>query len=84
MTEVWRGIPGWEGEYSVNRAGAVRSEARVVVRSNGRPNSVRQRILAPKVHRGGQRSVCLARGGHGVSAYVHLLVAEAFGPERKK
>jgi hypothetical protein len=62
--EEWRWIPGYEGAYQVSNTGHVRSACRVVVRSNGRPMRVRERILRPWRHCRGVESVALLHRGH--------------------
>ena len=82
--EVWKSIPGWEGLYEVSDLGRVRSVARIVVRSNGVPNSVKARILkAGNCQSQRYFLVVLYKTGHrGFSANVHDLVAQAFlGPK---
>ena len=73
--EEWAPIPGWT-EYSVSTLGRVRSEARVVMRKNGRAQTVHQRILSAAVKpRTGYRQVLLHVKGRGVlNRFVHQLV----------
>ncbi len=74
IAEQWSPVPGWEGSYEVSDHGRVRSVERVIRRRNGTDYTVRERILRPKVHRGGWRSVCLARDGAQYTYYTHSLV----------
>jgi hypothetical protein len=76
---AWRPIPGFEGAYSVSERGEVRSEQRVVLRRNGRFQTVHERILTPKRHRGGLQSVALARDGSYTIVYTHKLAAAVHG-----
>ena len=82
--EEWRPVVGFEGLYSVSSLGRVRSEARVVIRNDGRKLSLKTRILrAVKQdhHHGGHLQVNLSRECIGRSIKVHRLVIEAFvGP----
>lgn len=81
MPERWMPVPGWEDCYSVSDCGRVRSEARTVLRRNGRIFTVREYILKPQIHQSGHPLVRLSEDGRGRTYTVHLLVMEAFvGP----
>ncbi|MFZ0718125.1 NUMOD4 domain-containing protein [Mycobacterium sp.] len=78
--EEWREIPGFEGWYEVSSCGRVRSVKRIVVRSNGRRYTVKERIRRISIDkRNGFRYVTLATGKRGRyhTAYLHLLVDPA-------
>lgn len=80
MIERWLPIPGWEGLYSVSDLGRVRSEHRVVTRSDGTPCTVRERVLRCG-RRDGYPSVVLRNVSLGKHLKVHHLVMQAFmGP----
>ncbi|WP_353853544.1 NUMOD4 motif-containing HNH endonuclease [Nocardia sp.] len=82
--EIWLPVVGAEGRYSVSNQGRVRAEARVVVRSNGRPQTIKSCILkqatgAKEGYRG--VGICYALGDDSRIRPVHHLVMEAFvGP----
>lgn len=80
--EQWRAVPGWEGYYEVSDHGRVRSLWRTVMRSNGRKQSVKGRLLSlvnNSVH--GYPQVTLSGGGVTAKKNVHELVTSAFiGP----
>lgn len=79
--EIWKPVVGWEGLYEVSNLGRVRSVARVVIRSNGWPLPVREKILVGAVSHGGYKTVILSRGNASATFQVHTLVADAFhGP----
>lgn len=78
MTEEWRPVVGYEGQYEVSNLGRVRSLAREV--KNGRGvRRLRERILKPRRrNQYGHAGVVLTGQRHRT---VHSLVAEAFiGP----
>lgn len=80
--EEWRPIPGFEGHYSISSLGRVRSEHRVVLRINGWPFTVRERILQQSgtARQPDRRAVTLIRRGRKKRTYtVHGLVREVFG-----
>ena len=75
--EVWEKIPGIDG-YEVSNMGRVRSLERAIVRSNGRRQTIRARILRPAKDEWGYPMV----GLHRKTYKVHRLVAMAFMPEK--
>lgn len=81
--EKWQAIPDWSGFYSVSSLGRVRSEARIVERSDGKRQPIPERILRPTVcgKRLQYERVTLARDGKTHFRYVHRLIAEVFGAE---
>lgn len=75
----WRAVVGFEGAYEVSNAGEVRSLARVVIRSNGIPNTVRPRTLKQTINSEGYCTVSLSQpGAKSVTHNVHVIVALAF------
>ena len=81
MREVWKEIPGYEGEYAVSNLGRVKSLFRYVrLVSHGveTQRSVPERILKPGPMKSGHVTVALRKGN---SKPVHQLVLLAFrGP----
>lgn len=76
--DCWLPVPGWP-EYSINPAGDVRSEPRVVDRSDGKPYPVRPRIMRQSTHPiSGLRSVLLARPGVRQRIHPHKVAAAVF------
>jgi len=77
--EVWKDIKGYEGLYQVSNMGRVKSLERIVPRKSGRKQTIRERILKPRVGRNGYLQVSLYNGSDSVNQfYVHRLVCEAF------
>jgi len=78
--EVWRPVASCEG-YEVSSMGRVRSIARTIVRKNGHPMRVKERILRPRPNHSGYPLVTLSLLGVPFHFAIHILVAEAFiGP----
>lgn len=67
MSEVWRDIPGYEGQYQVSNGGHVR-------------NARTQRVLRPGVAYNGYYMVRLCKNGYALTQRVPRLVASAFVP----
>jgi hypothetical protein len=85
MQEVWRPVVGWEGLYEVSDWGRVKSLARVVPRSNGRRQKVRERILKAGRNSDGYFMVRLICTPKAKTYKVATLVALAFiGPRPEK
>lgn len=77
MTEEWRTIPDFSPCYQVSNLGRVRRVAGVIFRSNGRPQSFRERVLRASPDEWGYPMVRV----DGRTRKVHVLVAAAFlGP----
>lgn len=77
---MWRDIRGYEGLYQVSNEGRVRSLDRVVIRSNGRPITIKGKIKEPTEWNIGYLMVKLSKNGDCKFKLVHDLVAEAFIP----
>lgn len=79
--EEWLPVVGMEGCYSVSNLGRVRSEKRVVMRSNGLRQTIPARMLKTPPNRRGYPECYPQRDGGGRVRLVHQLVMEAFvGP----
>ena len=72
--EEWRGVGIFSKFYEVSNKGRVRTIAHKVIRKNGRPHTVKERILKQPCDEWGYPMVKI--GGHTVK--VHRLVANAF------
>jgi len=78
MEETWKDIPGYEGYYQVSDLGRVKSLERVVMRSNGRPYKVKEKLLKPSTNSCGYFIVSLHLNNSQKSFSIHKLVAMAF------
>ncbi|MGJ4148896.1 NUMOD4 motif-containing HNH endonuclease [Corynebacterium macclintockiae] len=78
QAEQWRPIPGYEGHYEVSNMGQVRSLDRKILRKDGRPKSLRGRVLSPYRGKSGHLSVALALNGAQRTCLVHRLVLLTF------
>jgi hypothetical protein len=77
--EIWKDIPGYEGLYKVSNKGRVYRLPRVIMRSNGHPQSLRGMIMKPQDNNRGYRYVILYAGiGEKQKMYLHRAVASAF------
>lgn len=77
VAEEWRQVAGYEGIYMVSNTGKVRSIGRIVVRGNGMPLKVKDRIMKQSTD-GGYKVVGLTKLGITKVVYVHLIMAMAF------
>lgn len=78
--EVWKGIEGYEGLYQVSNFGRVKSLERVIIRKNGKPLCVKEKLLKARKHTDGHLFISLYKNGMGKNYKIHFLVAEAFIP----
>lgn len=77
-------VVGWEGFYTVDRLGVVRSLPRRVsdiYRGQPRTRVLKERVMKPTPTKRGYWAVRLCKEGKGRTIYVHRIVLEAFvGP----
>lgn len=79
--EIWKPIKGFESLYEVSNLGRVKSlERKVRTTNNGTDclKYIKERILKPKINRGGYKVVLLYNGGKRKYITIHRLVAMAF------
>tara|TARA_R110002073_G_C9087289_1_gene547416 strand:- start:6 stop:515 length:510 start_codon:yes stop_codon:yes gene_type:complete len=75
--EIFKDVPNYEGLYQVSDLGNVKSLARKVKCSTGLRN-IQERILKPRINKGGYLELHLSKEGKTKNRTVHQLVAEAF------
>ena len=79
--EVWKPIPGYEGIYEISSYGNVKSVPRVIMRSDGKPYTVKtEKILKFQIDEDGYYRYELNNAGHVFKTFSHRLVALAFIP----
>lgn len=79
MMEIWKKIN--DTNYSVSSFGRVRSEYRVIKRSNGRQHTIESKVLKTAIDSGGYERCAIMVDGKLVTHKVHRLVAMVFhGP----
>lgn len=85
MYEIWKPISlnGFEGLYEVSNIGRVRSVDREFIKSNGRKQPVKSKILNQTKDKYGYPKVYLSNRGFENNVTVHRLVANAFIPNPK-
>ena len=83
--ECWVDIPNYDGYYQVSNYGKVRSLDRVITEKTGKTQTLKGRILKPRINRGGYYYVGLRKNGSKATFAIHQLVAQAFldNPENK-
>ncbi len=77
-TEVWKDVIGYEGFYQVSNFGRVKSLDRIIVRSDGQSQPVKEKIKDLKDDGRGYLQVGLCSNNYCRSKKVHRLVALAF------
>lgn len=78
--EIWRQIPGYEGLYVASNKGRIKS----CERYNSRNTLLCERLLKPKINRGGYLTTALTKNEIRKEYMVHRLVAMAFIPNPDK
>lgn len=74
--EDWRFIPNYENHYMVSNLGRVKSVNRVIVRSNGACQTVKEKILKPQ--KSDYLNIKLRNKQGSKVHYIHALVAVSF------
>lgn len=80
--EEWVPVVGFEGLYSINRAGQIRRETKTITHKNGAVHTLHAKMMHPGA---GAKSkyltIRLTKSGVHSTYYIHHLVLEAFvGP----
>lgn len=79
--ENWKDIEGYEGLYQVSNEGRIKSLERVVMRSNGRPCTIKETIIKPqKYSNANHLAFTLIKNGYQKTMPIHRAVAQAFIP----
>lgn len=78
--EEWRDIEGFEGIYQVSNIGRVKSLGRVIIRKDGIPQTIKEKILNFNIDKDGYLLVNLSLDGVIYKRKTHRLVAQAFIP----
>lgn len=77
-SEIWNDIDGYKGKYQVSNLGRVKSLYHVVIRKNGHPMPINEKILKPGVSSNGYFTIVLAKNGNKNTRTIHRLVASHF------
>ena len=80
LTEYWADVEGYEGYYQISNYGNVRSLDRVIKEKTGKTQTLKGRILKPRINPGGYYYIGLGKNGTKATFAVHQLEAQAFIP----
>ena len=78
--EIWKPIEGYEGFYEVSNCGRVKSVEHVIIRRNGSPRPIREKLIHSSMLPNGYLHVTLYKDCKQKHFHVHRLVAKAFIP----
>lgn len=78
MQEEWKDVVGYEGLYQVSNLGRVKIVGRIAKRSDGKTQTVYEKIAKQQLSTSGYPSVTILKEGKFKSVSVHGLMAEAF------
>jgi hypothetical protein len=76
--EIYKDILGYEGLYQVSNFGNVKSLNRIILRSDGRKRTIKEKIKEGTHNKGYKRIVLYDNNSVGKSCYVHRLVLQTF------
>ena len=82
--EEWRDVVGYEGYFTINEFGEVKSTSRIIKRSTDSKGFYKEgKILNPFISNVGYKRIVLRNGFEQKKYSVHRLVAEAFLPKEE-
>ena len=76
--EIYKDIKGYEGLYAVSNYGNVKSIERLIIRSDGRKRTIKEKIKEGTHNKGYKRIALVDKLGNSKSFYVHRIVAHNF------
>jgi len=76
--EIYKDVKGYEGLYAVSNYGNVKSIERLIIRSDGRKRTIKERIKDGTHNKGYKRIALVDSDGNSKSFYVHRIVAHNF------
>ena len=76
--EIYKDILGYEGFYQISNLGNVKSLNRVILRSDGRKRTIKEKIKEGTHDKGYKRIVLYNSNSISKSCYVHRLVLQTF------
>lgn len=85
MMEIWKPVKGYEDFYEVSNIGRVKSLPRIIIKSDGKKQTTKERIRKFEVDKDGYLRIGLTVNGIVRRTNAHRLVAKAFipNPENK-
>ncbi len=76
--EIYKDVKGYEGLYAVSNYGNVKSIERLIIRSDGRKRTIKEKIKDGTHNKGYKRIALVDKLGNSKSFYVHRIVARNF------
>lgn len=76
--EIYKDIKGYEGLYQVSNLGNVKSIERIIIRSDNRKRTIKEKIKEGTHNKGYKRISLVDSNGVSKSYYVHRLVLKSF------
>lgn len=78
--QMWKYIPGFEGQYMANENGMIKSVKRTITSKTGQKYTLPEKILKQNKNKNGYMLVQLSKNGKIKGIYVHRIVAILFIP----
>ena len=79
MIEKWKTIKNYP-DYMISNKGRVKSNARIVIHSDGKKQSQETRFLKLRYNKKGYTTACLSKNKKGIHKTVHRLIGLTFIP----
>ena len=76
--EVYKDVAGYEGIYQVSNLGNVKSLERIIIRSDNKTRTIKEKIKQGTHDKGYSRVSLVDLNGNAKSHYVHRLVLQSF------
>ena len=80
MIEIWKPVPEFEDFYEISSSGRIKSLARTIIRKDGKPLRIKEKMLKTPANGRGYPRVTLYKPGNNSWNTVHSLVAKTFLP----
>jgi len=78
VQEIWKVIPRFNGRYEASNLGKIRTVCHVVIKSDGKPYTSKQKELKPALNHSGYFRFAVKENDKLTSFYVARIIAETF------
>lgn len=77
LQEIWKDVVGYEGNYQISSFGRVKSLSRIIKKSDGKVQTLKEKIMKSNIQRRGYEMVRLV-GNKSEARTIHSIMGESF------